>query len=137
MRPREAADQAASVPRTVAPLVGTADILMRPRVFAVRGVALALAFAPASTFAQSRADAQRIATGERIYGDYCWTCHGERLRNPGGGTSFDLRRLRPDDYSRFVTAVLNGKNQMPPWRGILEAEQIESIWAYIRANVDR
>jgi len=26
---------------------------------------------------------------------------------------------------------------MPPWRGVLDIQQIESIWAYIRANVDR
>jgi mono/diheme cytochrome c family protein len=26
---------------------------------------------------------------------------------------------------------------MPPWRGVLDTQQIESIWAYIRANVDR
>jgi len=26
---------------------------------------------------------------------------------------------------------------MPPWRGALDMEQIESIWVYIRATVDR
>jgi cytochrome c oxidase subunit 2 len=87
--------------------------------------------------AQTAADAEQVAKGESVYSDYCWTCHGERLRNPGGGTSFDLRRLRPDDYARFVNSVLNGKNAMPPWRGVLDSEQIDAIWAYIRANVDR
>ena len=38
---------------------------------------------------------------------------------------------------RFVNSVLNGKNQMPPWRGVLDTEQMKSIWAYIRATVDR
>jgi mono/diheme cytochrome c family protein len=33
--------------------------------------------------------------------------------------------------------VLNGKNQMPPWRGALDMKQIEAIWAYVRATVDR
>ena len=69
--------------------------------------------------------------------DYCWTCHGEKLRNPGDGTSFDLRRLKPQDYARFVNSVLNGKNTMPPWRGVLDQTQIDAIWAYIRATVDR
>ena len=64
-------------------------------------------------------------------------CHGERLRNPGGGTSFDLRRLKPEDYARFVNSVLNGKNSMPPWRGVLDPAQIDAIWAFIRAMVDR
>lgn len=95
------------------------------------------AFVPAPSSAQTPADSEQVAKGESVYSDYCWTCHGERLRNPGGGTSFDLRRLRPDDYARFVNSVLNGKNTMPPWRGVLDTEQIDAIWAYIRANVDR
>jgi len=33
--------------------------------------------------------------------------------------------------------VLDGKRQMPPWRGALDMEQVESIWVYIRATVDR
>ena len=113
---------------------------MRAWPVAVRWVfalAFALAIAPASSLAQPAATAEQAAKGESIYSDYCWTCHGERLRNPGGGTSFDLRRLRPEDYPRFVNSVLNGKNTMPPWRGVFDTEQIDSIWAYIRATVDR
>ena len=72
-----------------------------------------------------------------IYADYCSHCHGEQLQDTSGGVTFDLRRLRPDERSRFVNSVLNGKSQMPPWRGVLSLEQIECIWLYIRANVDR
>jgi len=72
-----------------------------------------------------------------VYQDYCSTCHGDELINTSGGVTFDLRRLRPQDHDRFVNSVLNGRNQMPPWRGVLDQEQIESIWAYIRANVDQ
>jgi mono/diheme cytochrome c family protein len=75
-------------------------------------------------------------TGAMVYLDYCSSCHGEELRNTSGGATFDLRRLRPPDHDRFVNSVLNGKNQMPPWRGVLDLHQIESIWAYIRATVD-
>jgi mono/diheme cytochrome c family protein len=45
--------------------------------------------------------------------------------------------LRADERSRFINSVLDGKNQMPPWRGVLEMEQIDALWAYIRAIVDR
>jgi mono/diheme cytochrome c family protein len=45
--------------------------------------------------------------------------------------------LREADRDRFIAVVLNGKSQMPPWRGVLEAHQVEAIWAYIRATVDR
>jgi mono/diheme cytochrome c family protein len=110
---------------------------MRAWLVAVRGVAFAAALVPAPSLAQSTVTPERAAQGESIYSDYCWTCHGEKLRNPGGGTSFDLRRLKPEDYSRFINAVFNGKNTMPPWRGVLDSEQVDAIWAYIRATVDR
>jgi mono/diheme cytochrome c family protein len=103
---------------------------------AVRGFAFALALLPAVAIAQT-VTPELAAKGEDIYSDYCWTCHGEKLRNLGGGTSFDLRRLKPEDYGRFANAVLNGKNTMPPWRGVLDQAQIDAIWAYIRATVDR
>ena len=115
----------------------TVNITMRAWLSAVRGIALALALAPVPSIGQTAVTAEQAAKGEDIYSDYCWTCHGERLRNPGGGTSFDLRRLKPEDYARFVNAVFNGKNTMPPWRGVLDSEQVDAIWAYIRATVDR
>jgi mono/diheme cytochrome c family protein len=104
------------------------------RAFTVAAFGFLLILAPASSLAQAGSDPTMVAKGEDIYSVYCWTCHGERLRNPGGGTSFDLRRLRPQDYERFVNSVLNGKNTMPPWRGILDQAQIDAIWSYIRAN---
>ena len=88
-------------------------------------------------FCVSFAQAPQVAAGEQVYSDYCSNCHGEGLRNTSAGVTFDLRRLRPEDHDRFVNSVLNGKSQMPPWRGVLDVEQIESIWAFIRATVDR
>jgi hypothetical protein len=49
---------------------------------------------------------------------------------PSGGPA-----NRADD--RLVGSVLNGKSQMTPWRGVLDVEQIESIWAFIHATLDR
>jgi mono/diheme cytochrome c family protein len=82
-------------------------------------------------------DAAKVETGATVYGDYCSSCHGEQLRNTSGGVTFDLRRLRPEDRERFVTATLDGKRQMPPWRGVLDMAKIDAIWAYIRSIVDR
>jgi mono/diheme cytochrome c family protein len=107
---------------------------MRAWLVAVRYAAFACVAAATPAIAQT--DPKLAAKGEAIYSDFCWTCHGERLRNPGGATSFDLRRLKPEDYSRFVNAVLNGKNTMPPWRGVLDSEQVDAIWAYVRATID-
>jgi mono/diheme cytochrome c family protein len=74
------------------------------------------------------------AEGERIYDNYCATCHGDQLQNSSGGLTFDLRRLKSNEYPRFVNSVTNGKNKMPPWKGVLSETQINDLWAYIRAS---
>ena len=111
---------------------------MKYRTLRSLGAAAAISFIvwPCASLAQTAAAAQ-VAAGERVYSDYCSNCHGEGLRNTSGGVTFDLRRLRSEDHDRFMGSVLDGKRQMPPWRGALDTEQIESIWAYIRATVDQ
>jgi mono/diheme cytochrome c family protein len=84
--------------------------------------------------AAENVDAQKVAAGLAVYNSHCVRCHGEQLQN--NGWTYDLRRLRPEDNARFVNSVLNGKGQMPPWRDALSEDEIESIWAYIRATVD-
>ncbi|MET0733440.1 MAG: cytochrome c [Casimicrobiaceae bacterium] len=102
----------------------------------VAAAVVSFVICPCASLAQT-AGAAQVAAGERVYSDYCSNCHGEGLRNTSGGVTFDLRRLRSEERDRFVGAVLDGKRQMPPWRGALDMEQIDSIWAYIRATVDR
>jgi mono/diheme cytochrome c family protein len=81
------------------------------------------------------AEEDAVARGAWIYENRCSTCHGEELQNNSNGVTFDLRRLKPGDHDRFVGSVLNGKNRMPPWKGVLDEAEIEQIWAYIQANV--
>jgi mono/diheme cytochrome c family protein len=85
----------------------------------------------------SAVEASRADEGAKIYAQRCASCHGENLVNMSGGWSFDLRRLRPDEHDRFVDSVTTGKDNMPSWYGILTSEEIEAIWAYIRATVDK
>jgi cytochrome c6 len=80
------------------------------------------------------ADDTAVRLGARIYENNCANCHGDNLQN-NSSIAFDLRRLKPDEHARFVASVQNGKNKMPPWKGVLDEEQIEQIWAYVRANV--
>jgi mono/diheme cytochrome c family protein len=70
--------------------------------------------------------------GEALYGQQCAACHGPALRNPGG--SFDLRNIKASEKARFEKAVYDGKGQMPPWRGVLTAQQVNELWAYIRTR---
>jgi mono/diheme cytochrome c family protein len=58
------------------------------------------------------------------------TCHGESLIN--SGQSFDLRKLKISEEARFQNSVQNGKNQMPPWGGVISQSDMKAIWAYIR-----
>jgi mono/diheme cytochrome c family protein len=74
----------------------------------------------------------KIAAGETVYNTYCQVCHGDALVSTG--QVFDLRRLTANDRARFENSVRNGKNQMPPWKGVLGDEEIDQVWQYIRAN---
>ena len=76
----------------------------------------------------------KIAAGAEVYAERCASCHGERLRATGAG--FDLLKLRPDERERFDKAVNDGKGQMPPWGGVLSAEEIDQLWAYLRSRAD-
>lgn len=83
------------------------------------------------------ADQALVQKGASLYQLRCEGCHGEALRNTSGGWSFDLRRLRPDEHDRFVESVTSGKDNMPSWYGVLTPDDIEAIWSYIRAAVDK
>jgi mono/diheme cytochrome c family protein len=87
--------------------------------------------------AATAASNPRAEAGAAIYEQRCSSCHGIGLNNTSGGWSFDLRKLRPDEHGRFVESVTTGKDNMPSWYGILSDEEIEAIWAYIRATVDK
>jgi len=82
-------------------------------------------------------DATQAEIGAKLYAQRCAGCHGEDLNNVSGGWSFDLRRLHPDEHDRFVDSVTSAKDNMPSWYGILKSEEIDAIWAYIRATVDK
>lgn len=73
--------------------------------------------------------ADDVKKGAAIYSQNCAPCHGPRMLDPQG--AFDLRSFPKDDRNRFVTSVSKGKNQMPPWGGLLSAAEIETLWAYV------
>ena len=93
------------------------------------------AIAAVASAQEAPRDQAAIDAGESIYNNYCQTCHGDRLVNTG--QTFDPRRLTAGDRARFENSVRNGKNQMPPWKDVLSAEEIEQLWAYIRANANQ
>jgi cytochrome c55X len=75
----------------------------------------------------------QIDQGKSTYAEKCSHCHGPNLMNSGTITP-DLRAI-PNDKTRFVTTVKNGKNnKMPPWGDILSDDQIGDLWAFISSR---
>jgi mono/diheme cytochrome c family protein len=100
---------------------------------------MACAFAMLAAFGGARAVAQeaafqpeQIKTGADIFARNCSPCHGSRMREPQG--AFDLREFPHDAHERFVSSVTRGKNQMPPWGGLLKPADVEALWAYVVAG---
>jgi mono/diheme cytochrome c family protein len=75
----------------------------------------------------------QIDHGKATYAQKCSHCHGPNLMNSGTVTP-DLRDF-PDDQTRFVFTVKQGKNnRMPPWGDILSDDEITDLWAYISSR---
>src|SRR5262245_63261759 len=80
-------------------------------------------------FGESASAQDQVEAGGQLYEEHCMGCHGEKLKAPG--TSLDLRKLTAEQRSRFDKFVLDGKGQMPPWRGTLNQAELDQLWAYI------
>jgi mono/diheme cytochrome c family protein len=72
---------------------------------------------------------ERVKAGAEIYERNCSPCHGARMMDPQGAS--DLRKFPHDQRERFLNSVTKGKNQMPPWGGLLRPEDVEALWAYV------
>jgi mono/diheme cytochrome c family protein len=97
---------------------------------AILVVALAAGVLPAA--AQDAPVPEAVHAGAEVFAANCAPCHGARMRDPEG--AFDLRKFPPGQRDRFFRSVRNGKNAMPPWGGVLSAEEIESLWAYVSSG---
>jgi cytochrome c55X len=99
---------------------------------AVPMVALAATVRAADDSTGNPVQAQ-IDHGKSTYAEKCSHCHGPNMMNPGTITP-DLRAF-PDDKTRFVTTVKNGKNnRMPPWADILSDDEIGNLWAFMSSR---
>ena len=72
-------------------------------------------------------------TGAQIYRQLCRQCHGPNMVN-GGTSSYDLRRFPEDQPERFSASVLNGKGNMPAWKGTVTPEELDKLWEYVRSR---
>jgi len=112
----------------------TAAILATVAAAAIIGMTMPLAAQQSTSGSdQAQIDLGKIDLGKRTYAQNCSHCHGPNMVNAGTVTP-DLRAF-PDDRTRFVTTVKQGKNgKMPPWGDILSDDQVADIWAYVSSR---
>ena len=77
--------------------------------------------------------ARAAAEGRQIYNTYCVLCHGTNMVNTGSNAP-DLRKFPKSKKALFVSTVKDGRGRgkMPAWGDILDANQINKIWAYVK-----
>lgn len=68
--------------------------------------------------------------GRTLFNQTCAHCHGVN-RVTVGNTSFDLRGFPKGEKRRFIDSVLDGKDQMPAWRGKLNKKEVDQLFAYV------
>lgn len=100
----------------------------------IMGFTFALACAAAATQSSEGQEflPEQIKKGAAIFAQNCSPCHGARMADPNAAS--DLRKFPHDQKSRFVNSVTKGKSTMPPWGDLLTAEDVDALWAYVRAG---
>lgn len=103
-----------------------------PQILALAGL---LSCGPLACADDAKTD-DPVARGRSLYAHHCSHCHGFNMVT-AGTVAYDLRRFPANDKPRFANSVLNGKGNMPPWKGTLSQEQIDLLWAYVVAGGKR
>jgi mono/diheme cytochrome c family protein len=112
----------------------TAGVTHRAVWITVAGFSV-LALLSAATGA--RAGRPDDSPGKKVFGANCVACHGE----DGSGTPTGLSLMAPDLRSDQVQKltdddlkkqVSEGKNNMPPFKDTLSADDIQAVVAYVR-----
>jgi cytochrome c oxidase cbb3-type subunit 3 len=77
-------------------------------------------------------DASSIAKGEKIYTDYCKTCHMENGRGGAGPNLTDNAWIYGGDIKAVFKTISDGtSNGMAKWSDIIKADEIQSVASYI------
>lgn len=101
------------------------------------GVSVAVAALTVPVLAQTGGPfpEEQIQKGAGIYSQNCAPCHGPPMLDTQGPLS--LRTFPPGEKARFVTSVVKGKNQMPPYGHLFKGEELDALWAYVIAGEKR
>ena len=112
------------------------DKVSKPTAASYAAVAVAaMAWMAMPATAQQQAavsDQALIGPGKTTYAQKCGHCHGPNMVT-AGTVAPDLRAF-PDDNTRFIATVKQGKNNMPPWKDILSDQEITEVWAFVSSR---
>ena len=90
--------------------------------------------APGEATAQAEASPKEI-DGEKIYRQYCITCHG-LYGDMGASGAFDLTSSELSVEER-VLVITNGRNAMAPFKSLLSEEKIKAVAEYTLTLADK
>jgi cytochrome c oxidase cbb3-type subunit 3 len=79
-------------------------------------------------------DPDAIETGKQLYFTWCVQCHGHKANGESRfGKYAGNLTVFWRGYKEFVVIVTNGRvqNMMPPWKEVLDEENISKIGAYL------
>jgi len=83
-------------------------------------------------------NAADASKGTQVFLKYCAGCHGfEGEANYQHAPSFSLGDRMQKDDRELLQSVLNGKNNMPPWRDKLPVQDLRNAIAYLRLMYKR
>lgn len=93
-------------------------------------------FSVSSVYAEAPGD--NAKQGESIFLKFCAGCHGfDGKANYKYAPSFSLGESLQKDDHELLQSVLNGKNNMPPWRDKLPVQDLSNAIAYLRLMHER
>lgn len=76
--------------------------------------------------------------GDKLYADHCEMCHGSdgKAVMPGAGDMTDPKGPLSQSDAVLVKSTVDGKGNMPGFKGQLSKTQIEDILAYMRKKFE-
>ena len=80
----------------------------------------------------------KMEVGFEVYNNKaaCGTCHTMQSAESTGDIGPNLDMLKPQ-IEQIIYAVTNGIGVMPPWEGILTAEEIEAVAYYVFKSTNK
>ena len=73
----------------------------------------------------------QVSEGRVLYNRNCAHCHGVDMVT--AGNNYDLTQFPKNSEQRFISAIVNGKGNMPAWGDTLNNTELKTIYAYVNA----